>query len=278
MCSSDLDDPTETDPDGPECDNGIDDDGDGDSDFPDDEDCDGPTDDDESAECSDEQDNDGDNLTDADDPGCHTDGDPGNPGSYDPNDDSEEDVPACSDTGDNDGDGLTDIDDPGCHTDGDPSNPDSYDPNDNDEEDEPECSDGGDNDGDGKTDFPEDLGCSGPDDDDESDKAYTTRAPLSRGRGRAIAFSHPVRGYGGQGGGQGVNRGTEQLRRVVTPTCEASWSRFGTWPYLCVRVTAPPYGAQGHRHMCGVFDARWESNLVKVVITPLQRRETRRPL
>ena len=87
-------------------------------------------------ECSDAVDNaDGeDTLADADDPGCHTDGDAGNPASYDPNDPSEADGarPECSDTVDNaDGeDTLADADDPGCHTDGDAGNPASYDPND----------------------------------------------------------------------------------------------------------------------------------------------------
>ena len=58
-----------------------------------------PTDDDETdptttptTECSDDVDNaDGDPLVDENDPGCHTDGDAGNPGSYDPNDDDETD-------------------------------------------------------------------------------------------------------------------------------------------------------------------------------------------
>lgn len=86
-------------------------------------------------ECSDTADNDGDGVSDADDPGCHTDGDAGNPDSYDPNDDSEAAGPACSDGVDNDGDGVSDTDDPGCHTDGDAGNPASYDPNDTSEQD-----------------------------------------------------------------------------------------------------------------------------------------------
>jgi hypothetical protein len=84
-------------------------------------------------ECSDTADNDGDGVIDAQDPGCHTDGNPDNPDSYDPADDSEADVPQCSDTGDNDGDGLIDAADPGCHTDGDATNNASYDPTDDDE-------------------------------------------------------------------------------------------------------------------------------------------------
>jgi hypothetical protein len=43
----------------------------------------------EPPECSDAVDNDGDGLIDAADPHCHTDGNADNPGSYDPNDDSE---------------------------------------------------------------------------------------------------------------------------------------------------------------------------------------------
>jgi hypothetical protein len=83
-------------------------------------------------ECSDTADNDGDGVIDAQDPGCHTDGDATNPGSYDPNDDSEAST-QCSDAADNDADGVIDAKDPGCHTDGDATNAASYDPTDNDE-------------------------------------------------------------------------------------------------------------------------------------------------
>ncbi|MDP1820275.1 MAG: hypothetical protein Q8K58_10360 [Acidimicrobiales bacterium] len=79
-------------------------------------------------ECSDTADNDGDGVIDAQDPGCHTDGNPDNPDSYNPDDDDESDG-ECADRVDNDTDGTTDFDDPDCHTDGDPKNPDSYDPN-----------------------------------------------------------------------------------------------------------------------------------------------------
>lgn len=53
------------------------------------------------AVCSDQQDNDGDGLIDSADPGCHTDGDAGNSGSYDPNDSSEvnESAPAPTTSG-----------------------------------------------------------------------------------------------------------------------------------------------------------------------------------
>ncbi len=90
--SYDPEDDDETDEtDLPECSDGVDNDGDGEIDFPDDNGCDSPDDDDESDECSDGVDNDGDGVADIDDPGCHTDGDPNNPDSYDPNDDDESD-------------------------------------------------------------------------------------------------------------------------------------------------------------------------------------------
>jgi len=100
------------------------------------------------AQCSDGIDNDGDGLIDAADPGCHSDGNAGNPASYVPTDNDENNPPAdaggsgddddkaqCSDGRDNDGDGVTDADDPGCHTDGNANNPDSYDPDDDSEAD-----------------------------------------------------------------------------------------------------------------------------------------------
>jgi hypothetical protein len=82
-------------------------------------------------ECADSADNDGDGVIDTADPGCHSDGDPTNPDTFDPTDDSE--GPACADKFDNDGDGVIDAADPGCHTDGDATNAASYDPTDNDE-------------------------------------------------------------------------------------------------------------------------------------------------
>jgi hypothetical protein len=117
-------------------------------------------------QCTDGVDNDNDGLIDAADPGCHTDGNPNNPASFDPTDDDERNAaprrpagddagnrgarddgrrrggggggggaPECSDGVDNDGDGVIDASDPGCHTDGNPNNPDSYDPNDDSEAD-----------------------------------------------------------------------------------------------------------------------------------------------
>ncbi len=69
-------------------------------------------------------------LVDSQDPGCHSDGNPNNPGSYNPNDNDETNQvqkPQCSDGIDNDGDGKVDFNDPGCYTNG------QYNPNDNDE-------------------------------------------------------------------------------------------------------------------------------------------------
>ena len=68
----------------PECDDGIDNDGDGKIDM-EDPDCDSPT-DSETPECSDKADNDGDGKIDADDPGCLD-----NEGKYNPADDDESD-------------------------------------------------------------------------------------------------------------------------------------------------------------------------------------------
>jgi hypothetical protein len=110
-------------------------------------------------QCSDTVDNADpeDTLIDAADPGCHTDGNAGNPNSYDPNDNDETnsgggggggDKPECSDDVDNADaeDTLVDEADPGCHTDGNAGNSSSYNPNDDDESNTiPQCSDGVDN-------------------------------------------------------------------------------------------------------------------------------------
>jgi len=100
-------------------------------------------------QCSDTIDNDGDGVIDAADPGCHSDNDASNSGSYNPNDNDETDKKSggggttgsstgetgvqCADNKDNDGDGLIDEADGGCHTDGNPNNPDSYDATDDSE-------------------------------------------------------------------------------------------------------------------------------------------------
>jgi hypothetical protein len=107
-------------------------------------------------ECSDGVDNADteDSLADAADGGCHTDGNPNNPSSYDPNDPSEQNA-QCSDGVDNADpeDSTADAADVGCHTDGDPGNPATYNPGDNDETNTPgNCADGKDNDGHGDVD------------------------------------------------------------------------------------------------------------------------------
>lgn len=88
-----------------------------------------------------------DTLADTLDPGCHSDGNPSNTGSYIPSDNDETDESGgtggggggsrsrreCSDRRDNDNDNLVDSADPGCHSDGNADNEDSYMPRDNDE-------------------------------------------------------------------------------------------------------------------------------------------------
>ena len=112
-------------------------------------------------ECSNAIDDDADNLIDAADPACHTDGNAGNPSSYDGSlDDESLFIPQCRDGLDNDSDSVIDTADSGCHTDGDASNAGSYDPDDNSESTTPGventlplCSDGLDNDGDSLVDL-----------------------------------------------------------------------------------------------------------------------------
>lgn len=126
---------------GPECNDGLDNDNDGLTDFPADPGCQSQFDVTEAAACQDGQDNDGDGLVDAADPGC------GNP--YNANDNNEfNSIPQCSDGADNDGNGQIDFPaDPGCTSAADNS------------ENAPDCNDTVDNDGDGLVDFPNDPGC-----------------------------------------------------------------------------------------------------------------------
>ena len=134
-----------------ECNDGVDNDGDGDVDFPDDQGCTNAEDDTEgAAECNDGVDNDGDGDVDfPDDQGCTN-----------AEDDTEGDV-ECNDGVDNDGDGDIDFpNDAGCTS--------AEDTTENTEN--AECSDGVDNDGDGDIDFPADDGCSSESDNDESDE------------------------------------------------------------------------------------------------------------
>jgi hypothetical protein len=138
----------------PDCEDGIDNDGDGRIDFPADPGCDRPTDPDEAdkpaplPQCANGIDDDGDGLIDyGHDPGCSA-----------PNDDSEWDkpshTPACANKIDDDGDGLIDWpNDPGC-VDA------LHDDDETDPPTEPQCHDGIDNDGDGLIDFPLDRKCS----------------------------------------------------------------------------------------------------------------------
>ena len=133
----------------PECNDGVDNDGDGLLDNADPACAIGDTESgDPPVACNDGVDNDGDGLTDfPDDPGCTAARD---------TDEFNVRVPACMDGMDNDGDGKVDFpNDPGCFV-----------ANQDDESDDcpdgpscPECGDGDDNDADGDTDYPADDGC-----------------------------------------------------------------------------------------------------------------------
>jgi MYXO-CTERM domain-containing protein len=91
-----------------ECNDGLDNDGDGRTDFPSDTGCDEPADNDESSDvqCSDTADNDGDGGADW----------PADLGCYGPDDAIENNVLACADGLDNDGDGQADAADSDCQT------------------------------------------------------------------------------------------------------------------------------------------------------------------
>jgi len=165
-------------PPAPQCQDGIDNDGDGLVDYPADPGCTDADDDTEAPNptdsgpaCSDGADNDQDGLIDMADPGCSS-----------PADDDETDgggggSPACSDGADNDGDGLIDYPaDPGC-----------TDANDTDETDgqgggggSPQCSDGIDNDGDGEIDYPADDDCESASDDKEEQDSRNSSGGGSR--------------------------------------------------------------------------------------------------
>ena len=101
----------------PQCSDGIDNDGDGQTDFPNDTGCSSPSDNDETnpPQCSDGIDNDGDGKIDMVDPSCSS-----------PGDNDETNPPQCSDGIDNDGDGNIDFpNDTGCSSpsDNDETNP-----------------------------------------------------------------------------------------------------------------------------------------------------------
>jgi hypothetical protein len=124
----------------PQCDDGLDNDGDTLVDFPADPDCASASDDVEATPapaCSDGLDNDGDTLVDYPaDPGCASAV-------------STTESPQCDDGLDNDGDTLVDLADPGCLSASDDDEFAIF----------PVCSDGLDNDGDTLVDFPVDPGC-----------------------------------------------------------------------------------------------------------------------
>lgn len=119
------------------CSDGVDNDGDGSTDYPNDPGCSARNDPTEKeTACADGRDNEGDGRTDyPKDRGCIS------------RDDLSEKATACSDGRDNDADGKIDYpNDRGCFSPGERSE-------------RPECSDGRDNDGDGKIDYPRDPGC-----------------------------------------------------------------------------------------------------------------------
>jgi hypothetical protein len=147
-----------------QCDDGIDNDGDGKIDCKDPQclkgvggTCDRNY-DSEAPQCSNLKDDDGDGLVDDDDPACMDEN-----GDYDLNLDSEADDPACSDGIDNDGDKLKDDEDPGCYAKDPLSGKYVYKPYKRSEKGpDTECSDGIDNDGDGYIDS-KDPDCWHPD-------------------------------------------------------------------------------------------------------------------
>jgi len=127
----------------PACRNGVDDDGDGRSDFPTDLGCRSALDGSEyepTLACDDGIDNDADTFADW----------PGDVGCSSQTDTNERGTRACDNTADDDGDGLNNYpDDPGCTSPADTSERQTG----------LVCDDGTDNDGDGRSDFPSDPGC-----------------------------------------------------------------------------------------------------------------------
>jgi hypothetical protein len=136
-----------------QCQDGVDNDGDGRVDFPADPGCESPADNTEvDAQCGDGVDNDGDGSVDwPADLECSSSAD-----------NTEAGTPACGDGVDNDGDALVDFPaDPGCTSLTDRS-----------EVQLRRCMNGLDDDGDGAADFPADPGCHSGNDDDEANFAY----------------------------------------------------------------------------------------------------------
>lgn len=162
----------------PVCWNGLDDDGDSLVDMLD-PGCSSPTDSSEAdggggstAQCSDTVDNDADGKIDSADPNCHTDGNPANTASYDPQRGESDALPACVDGLDNDGDGKVDSADPGCSG--------ATDDNETDPTTLPQCSDSIDNDTDGKVDIAD------PNCHTDGDPANTASYVASRGESDSI--------------------------------------------------------------------------------------------
>jgi hypothetical protein len=133
----------------PACSDGLDNDGDGLTDYPDDPGCRDPE-WQENPECQDSLDNDDDEFTDLDDPGCAE--------IFDVSE--KEPTLPCDDGADNDADGFTDTRDPGCTGPTDPSETNAA----------IACDDGADNDADGLVDAA-DPGCTGPTDPSETNAA-----------------------------------------------------------------------------------------------------------
>ncbi len=96
-------------------------------------------------QCSDGIDNDSDGFTDSGDPNCHTDSDPTNEASYDPNRDENGTLPICLNGIDDDNDGKIDLDDSGCSS---ATDDDETDSTGGGGSSTAQCSDGIDNDGD----------------------------------------------------------------------------------------------------------------------------------
>jgi hypothetical protein len=160
----------------PECNDGVDNDGDGAADYPADPGCSSAGDPSElgSAACDDGIDNDGDGFADAaNDPGCSG-----------PGDQSEFGTTACDDGLDNDGDRGVDAGDPGCSG-----------PSDTNERGGGQCDDGVDNDGDGAIDFPDDPDCTWGSDNREAAGAHGTDYHVLKdlnGDGRADPCPNPA--------------------------------------------------------------------------------------
>jgi hypothetical protein len=145
------------------CQDGVDNDKDGAADYPNDFSCSSTQDLDEGnpkSQCQNGIDDDKDGVTDSFDPGCANNQD---------NNEGDK-TTACQDKADNDGDGATDYPaDVGCRS-----------ATDNNEGDfKAQCQDGVDNDADGESDYPEDKGCESPQDYSEADPVTLKITPIA---------------------------------------------------------------------------------------------------